>query len=138
MTGLHGLEEALGEYDRRVDEALSPAYQSIELKSRALAASLRRCFREARASERFLWLYQRGLAAEFTDLSMSELADRAEQKFSESDFMVFREFVRLLRACSLHIGGEISGVVKEKYREIFFGERISIAHRFGLVEGGFL
>ncbi len=126
------LVNLLAEYDDAVDLELLDCYASIELKSKALANSLRRCFREARESKRFEAAYKAGVEKKYVGLSENEIIELLNKEFEEEDFMIFREFVRLLRACSLHISGEISGKIKEKYNHTFKQDRLLLAYKVGI------
>jgi hypothetical protein len=125
------LAKLLAEYDDAIDLELADCYASIELKSKALANSLRRCFREARESKRFEAAYKAGLEKKYEGLSENEIIELLNKEFEEEDFMIFREFVRLLRACSLHISGEISGKIKEKYKHTLKQDRLLLFLRAG-------
>ncbi len=45
--------------------------------------------------------------------------------------MHYREFVRLLRACSIDVGGEVSSHIKEMYNNFFLGKRLVKAYLLG-------
>lgn len=122
----------LESFDLKIEQALSEPLSDVEVKSKALANSLRRCFEEARNSERYLEAYKAGLENKWHNLNQDELLKELITPFEEKDFMSFREFVRLLRACSLHIGGEVSGKIKEAYNKTLKGERLLIAYEQGL------
>jgi hypothetical protein len=122
----------LNQFDKTIDESLQEPYSRIQEKSKALAISLKRCFEEARNSRRFEEAYQAGLEGKYQNLSTDELLKQLTIFFEEEDFMSFREFVRLLRACSLHIGGEVSGQIREAYNKTSKGERLLLAYNQGL------
>ncbi|HEY9886191.1 MAG TPA: hypothetical protein V6C96_02910 [Vampirovibrionales bacterium] len=117
-------------FDEKIDKKLKTAFQEIELKSRALSKSLQRCFLDARQSDRFEYAYLEGQKFDKDDLTISKqnaFLEVVNNKFEQADFIVFREFVRLLRACSLHIGGHVSKEVKDLYNETLKGKRVLIA-----------
>lgn len=126
------LADALKSFDERIDQSLTEAYLEIEKKSKALANSLKRCFDEARASARFEKAYQLGLNGEYPNLSEEEIIKKLVEDFETVDFEIFREFVRLLRACSLHIGGNISAQIRDAYNKTFKEDRLILAFREGL------
>jgi len=126
------LADALKSFDERIDQSLTEAYLEIEKKSKALANSLKRCFDEARTSVRFEKAYQLGLNGEYPNLSEEEIIKKLVEDFETIDFEIFREFVRLLRACSLHIGGNISAPIRDAYNKTFKEDRLILAFREGL------
>lgn len=132
----YALQEALENFDRGIAQELEAPLQEIRQKSKALANSLQRCFQAARTSQRFLAAYQRGLNPDpaTETLSREELLKSLAQPFEEADFLPYREFVRLLRACSLHIGGRTSQQIRDCYNRTFYGERLALAYRCGLAE----
>ncbi len=129
------LEQVLKAFDDEVDLKLILAYAEIEQKSKALANSLKRCFDSARSSQRFEKAFELGLQNKFTNLD-SEFKEQILQnilkEYEEIDFMIFREFVRLLRACSLHISGNISGQIREQYNKTFKETRLKLAFECGV------
>jgi hypothetical protein len=132
------LAAKLKQFDDSIDEALLEPYKAIEEKSKALANSLRRCFSEARESARFEAAYKAGNENRWKDLSEEELQNKLIEPFEEVDYLIFREFVRLLRACSLHIGGNISGQIRKCYIQTFKEDRVLLAYKAGLEEAEFL
>ncbi|MDX1917519.1 MAG: hypothetical protein SFT81_00025 [Candidatus Caenarcaniphilales bacterium] len=121
-------KKVLEEFDREQDYDLEACFASISEKSTALALSLKRCFEQARSSDRFQEAYRLAASTNFTEI---ELLKRLVNQFEAQDYLIFREFVRLLRACSLHISGEISGKIKAAYLEAFKGKRLWIAYQAG-------
>ena len=110
--------------------------EKVRNNSRALASSLKRCFDNARKSERFLLVYELGLkdrrdvaTQRLKEEDLEEyLKDYLKDYFEKNDFMHYREFVRLLRACSIDLGGEISSPIKEMYNDFFFKKRLFEAY----------
>ncbi|MDX1919678.1 MAG: hypothetical protein SFU25_02965 [Candidatus Caenarcaniphilales bacterium] len=123
-----GEGDELIKFDQEIDRDLEEALEEIRIKSRALASSLYRCFEDARKSERFEAAFTEGFD---NTSSEEEILKKINEKFEEKDFMTFREFVRLLRACSLHIGGHISGKIKNCYNRTLKEDRILIAYNLG-------
>jgi len=128
------LADKLKHFDLMTEERLQEPYRKIEERSKALANSLRRCFEEARSSRRFEYAHQIGLSGQYQGLAEEELLKLINEKFEEQDFTIFREFVRLLRACSLHIGGETSAQIRDCYNQTFKEDRVIIAYNEGLRE----
>jgi hypothetical protein len=124
------LDNRLSEFDERVNAKLKEPFAEISLKSKALANSLNRCFEQARESKRFDYAFYIGLENSALQ-NQEKLLEETNQKFEEADFESFREFVRLLRACSLHIGGQTSAKIKELYNQTFKSERILLAYKAG-------
>ncbi len=108
----------------------------VRKNSRALASSLKRCFDNARKSERYLMVYHLGIMERCKDAPVGRLDqylnDHLKDHFEKNDFMHYREFVRLLRACSIDLGGEVSSPIKEMYNDFFLGRRLVEAYRLGL------
>ena len=108
--------------------------EKVRANSRALASSLKRCFDNARKSERFLLVYELGVkdrrGAPIGRLNGNEkdlekyLEESLKDYFEKNDFMHYREFVRLLRACTIDVGGEVSSHIKEMYNDFFFKKRL--------------
>ncbi len=119
-------------FDAEIDQLLIEPFAEIEIKSKALANSLKRCLDEARNSRRFEAAYKAGLEAKWANLSQEEILSNLIKPFEEEDFMHFREFVRLLRACSLHIGGQTSAKIKTAYNKTLKNERLFTAYQQGL------
>ncbi len=129
------LKQILKAFDEEVEQILILPYTEIEKKSKALANSLRRCFESARSSQRFNKAFELGLKSKEINLNTiqkEQLLDNIIKEFEEIDFMIFREFVRLLRACSLHISGNISGQIREQYIKTFKEKRLQLAFECGL------
>ena len=124
----------LEDFDLKVEQNLRKSYQIIAQKSKALSGSLKRCFQKARNSQRFNHAYEAGKARKWQFLEPDQLLRQLTEPFEKEDFMDFREFVRLLRACSLHISGEVSAQIKEKYNQTMKGERVLLAYTQGLNE----
>lgn len=133
------LDQELNKFDQNINCELEEAFEEIKLKSKALASSLKRCFEDARKSERFEAAFKSGLDEintsqipnKINQEISSELLNEINNKYEEKDFMIFREFVRLLRACSLHIGGHVSGKIKDCYNKTLKEERVLIAYNLG-------
>ena len=110
----------------------------VREKSRALASSLKRCFNNARKSMRYVLVYNLGKE----DLkNKNHIKEEELQKyleaylkdyFGKNDFMHYREFVRLLRACTIDVGGEVSSPIKEAYNSFFLSKRLITAYKLGL------
>ncbi|GEM_PF-1481787 len=110
----------------------------VRKKSRALASSLKRCFDNARKSKRYLLVYELGIKdrrdvpAERLDKDLEKyLENYLKEYFEKNDFMHYREFVRLLRACTIDAGGDISFHIKEMYNNFFFKKRLIEAYKVG-------
>jgi len=110
----------------------------VRKNSRALASSLKRCFENARKSERYLMVYELGVKdgknvpAERPDKDLEKyLENYLKDYFEKNDFMHYREFVRLLRACTIDVGGEVSSHIKEMYNNFFLGKRLVEAYKLG-------
>ena len=122
----------------KIDKALLKDldhYLEIVIKSsRALASSLKRCFDNARKSERYLLVYKLGIKDrnENKEIPKEEIGQYLEEYlkeyFEKNDFMHYREFVRLLRACTIDVGGETSSQIKEMYNNFFLGKRLIEAY----------
>ena len=119
----------------------------VRKNSRALASSLKRCFDNARKSKRYLLVYELGIKdrrdatvghlskdvpAERIDKDLEKyLENHLKEYFEKNDFMHYREFVRLLRACTIDVGGDISFHIKEMYNNFFFKKRLIEAYKIG-------
>ena len=110
----------------------------VRKKSRALASSLKRCFDNARKSMRYVLVFNLGKedARKSKDCIKEEelksyLENYLNDYFEKYDFMHYREFVRLLRACTIDVGGEASSHIKEAYNNFFLGKRLVMAYRLG-------
>ncbi|MDJ0625601.1 MAG: hypothetical protein QNJ31_04450 [Candidatus Caenarcaniphilales bacterium] len=125
-------EEQLKAFDESIDRQLVEVFSEIELKSKALAISLKRCFNEARSSQRFEYAYQMGMKQEFKDCNQQDLLTILISPYEDKDFEIFREFIRLLRACSLHIGGRVSQQIRDCYNKTFKEDRVLLAYKLGV------
>ena len=135
------LDKVLSEsIDKEILLNLDHYLNLVREKSRALASSLKRCFDNARKSMRYVLVYNLGkkdktLSTLHFSLSTEELKTYLENHlkdyFEKNDFMHYREFVRLLRACTIDVGGEVSSPIKEAYNDFFFGKRLIKAYRLG-------
>ena len=123
------------------DEILSNLDHYLEIvreKSKALASSLKRCFDNARKSMRYVLVYKLGKEDRRNNNKIKEeeleqyLEDYLKDYFEKNDFMHYREFVRLLRACTIDTGGEVSSQIKSMYNEMFFGKGLIKAYKLGL------
>lgn len=109
----------------------------VREKSNALASSLKRCFDNARKSMRFVVVYNLGKEdtknkKEIKDEELEKyLENYLKDYFEKNDFMHYREFVRLLRACTIDVGGEASSHIKEMYNNFFLGKRLVKAYKLG-------
>lgn len=108
----------------------------VSKKSKALSSSLRRCFNNARKSMRYVLVYKLGVEdkknkKEIKEKLESYLENYLSDYFEKNDFMHYREFVRLLRACTIDVGGEASSNIKEMYNDFFFGKRLVKAYKLG-------
>ncbi len=132
------LDKVLSEsIDKEILASLDYNLNLVREKSRALASSLKRCFDNARKSMRYVLVYNLGKE----DLKSNKtIKDEELQKylegclkdyFEKNDFMHYREFVRLLRACTIDVGGEVSSPIKEAYNSFFLGKRLVKAYKLG-------
>lgn len=128
------LESKLKKFDEDIDALLVEPFTEIETKSKALALSLKRCFDDARKSKRFEYAFKMGQENKLKDKETKDLLNEIIAPFENEDFEIFREFVRLLRACSLHIGGDISRQIRECYNKTFKEDRILLAYNCGIEE----
>gem|GEM_PF-2606617 len=128
----------LNDFDQKIEQELEIPFSEILKKSKALKKSLHRSFIQARLSARFKETYQQASLnlkkAKNMNQSLEEFSENLVEKinleFEEIDFLVFREFVRLLRACSLHIDFKISAIIKENFKKTFRTERIKLIINF--------
>ena len=114
----------------------------VREKSRALASSLKRCFDNAKKSLRFVLVYKLGkedakknetdIDIENEDEIKKYLEQHLKEYFEQHDFMHYREFIRLLRACTIDAGGDISFHIKNMYNNFFLGKRLIKAYLLGL------
>ncbi len=128
--------------DKEILSNLDHYLTLVREKSRALASSLKRCFDNARKSMRYVLVYNlgkkdRGLINQ-THLKVQSdeelekyLENYLKDYFEKNDFMHYREFVRLLRACTIDVGGEVSSPIKEAYNNFFLGKRLVKAYKLG-------
>ena len=125
------------EIDKEVIGNLDYWLEIVRAKSKALASSLKRCFNNAKNSERYLLVYKLGKedALSNTDIKEEELEEYLENYlkdyFEKNDFMHYREFVRLLRACTIDLGGDVSSEIKKMYNNFFLGKRLIKAYMLG-------
>lgn len=56
-----------------------------------------------------------------------QAAAMKEKDLPEDEFMIFREYVRLLRSCTIMCGKDVSEKFKEIFVDFFFGTRIELA-----------
>ena len=123
--------------DREIIFDLEHYLEVVKNESRALASSLKRCFDNARKSMRFVLVYNLGKndAAKNNHIKEEELDSYLENYlkdyFEKNDFMHYREFVRLLRACTIDVGGEVSSKIKEMYNNFFLRKRLIKAYKLG-------
>lgn len=123
--------------DKEITHDLEKYLDMIRKKSRALASSLKRCFDNARKSKRYVLIYNLGKqdAVNKSNIKEEELKSYLENYlkdyFEKNDFMHYREFVRLLRACTIDVGGEVSSPIKEMYNDFFLGKRLIKAYKLG-------
>lgn len=111
----------------------------VKAKSRALSSSLKRCFENAKNSRRYLLVYKLGKKDAQTGTDIKDdiqlrkyLEDFLKDYFEKNDFMHYREFVRLNRACAIDVGIEVSSKIKDMYNEFFTGKRLTSAYKIGL------
>ncbi len=132
------LDKVLSEsIDKEILVDLDHYLNLVREKSRALASSLKRCFDNAKKSMRYILVYNLG-KKDFNnkkDVKEEDLKQYLESYlkdyFEKNDFMHYREFVRLLRACTIDVGGEVSLHIKEAYNNFFSGKRLKEAYKLG-------
>ena len=124
--------------DKELLSSLDYYLDIVRKKSRALASSLKRCFDNARKSKRFLLVYELGKKdskdgpVEYREQELKKyLENYLKYYFEKNDFMHYREFVRLLRACTIDVGGDVSFHIKEMYNNFFLGKRLVKAYMLG-------
>lgn len=123
--------------DKEILEKLDHYLNVVRGNSKALASSLKRCFDNARKSQRFVLVYELGKQDKKENKLVSDealksyLEDYLKDYFEKHDFMHYREFVRLLRACTIDVGGEVSSPIKEMYNNFFLGKRLIEAYKIG-------
>ncbi len=138
IKGFEHLDRILSEsVDSEIIGKLDYYLGLVKEKSNALASSLRRCFTNARKSKRYLLVYKLGCEDLRNNKHIKEeeievyLENYLKDYFEKNDFMHYREFVRLLRACTIEVGGEVSSHVKEMYNNYFLGKRLVKAYLLG-------
>lgn len=123
--------------DKEILEGLENYLNIVRKKSKALASSLNRCFENARKSMRYVLAYKLGEEEKNNDVEENNiekyLEDHLKDYFEKNDFMPYREFVRLLRACTIEVGGDVSSEIKKRYNDFFFGERLVEAYKMGIL-----
>ena len=125
------------EIDNEILSDLENCLDIVRTKSKALASSLKRCFDNARKSMRYVLVYNLGIEDKRNNIEVKEkelekyLEGNLKDYFEKNDFMHYREFVRLLRACTIDVGGETSSRIKEMYNNFFLGKRLVKAYRMG-------
>lgn len=123
--------------DKEITNELEHWLDIVRQKSKALASSLKRCFENARKSMRYVLVYNLGKEDAKNGKHIKEeelenyLVDYLKDYFEKNDFMHYREFVRLLRACTIDVGGEASSHIKEMYNNFFLGKRLIKAYKLG-------
>lgn len=123
--------------DKEILEKLDHYLSIVREKSKALASSLKRCFDNARKSQRFVLVFNLGKKDKKENKFINEeelekyLGVFLSDYFEKNDFMHYREFVRLLRACSIDVGGEVSSKIKQSYNNFFLGKRLVVAYKLG-------
>ena len=135
------LDKVLSEsIDKEILANLDHYLNLVREKSRALASSLKRCFDNARKSMRYVLVYNLGKEDKVrstecgvqSDEELKQyLEDYLKDYFEKNDFMHYREFVRLLRACTIDVGGEVSSPIKEAYNNFFLGKRLKESYKLG-------
>ncbi|MBI1859199.1 MAG: hypothetical protein HYR97_08835 [Candidatus Melainabacteria bacterium] len=132
------LDKALSkDIDKEIIQDLDSYLDRVRGKSKALASSLKRCFENARKSKRYVEAYNIGKLDVKSNIQIEEsnlkeyLEEKLKDFFEKNDFMHYREFVRLLRACTIDVGGEVSSKIKEMYNSFFFGKRLIKAYKLG-------
>ena len=134
------LDKVLSEsVDKEILLNLDTNLNLVREKSRALASSLKRCFDNARKSMRYVLVYNLGKEDYKNQKNIKDeelekhLEDYLKEYFEKNDFMHYREFVRLLRACTIDVGGEVSSPIKEMYNKFFLGRRLVEAYKLGKI-----
>ena len=112
---LETLNKALKDYDDEVYSKLEPVLEEMREKSNALASNLKRCFDKFRQTDRYLRAFK------------GEEVAIKEKELKEEEFMIFREYVRLLRSCTIMCGNETSKKFKELFIDFFSGKRLELA-----------
>ena len=125
--------------DKEILKDLDDLLNTVRQKSRALASSLQRCFDNARKSMRYVIVYNLGKERDGEPESRRAgdeelekyLADYLKDYFEKNDFMHYREFVRLNRACAIDVGIDVSSKIKDMYNDFFSGKRLMRAYQLG-------
>ena len=123
--------------DKEILANLDHYLNLVREKSRALSSSLKRCFDNARRSLRYVLVYNLGKEDFKNQKNIKEdelekyLENYLKDYCEKNDFMHYREFVRLLRACTIDVGGEVSSPIKEAYNNFFLGKRLKEAYKLG-------
>ena len=129
------------EVDTEIINELDYWLDIVRKKSNALALSLKRCFENAKKSMRYVEAYKLGQkdsksqnnvgAYCLTPSVEKYLEDHLKDYFEKNDFMHYREFVRLNRACAIEAGIEASSHIKKMYNDFFLGKRLVKAYELG-------
>ena len=132
----NALDKLLSEtIDKEIILELEHYLEIVKKESRALASSLKRCFENARKSMRYVLVCNLGKSEKEKNIKEEELEKYLENYlkdyFEKNDFMHYREFVRLLRACTIDVGGATSSKIKEMYNNFFLGKRLIAAYKIG-------
>ena len=135
--------------DKEILKDLDDLLNTVRQKSRALASSLQRCFDNARKSMRYVIVYNLGKERDGEPAAKGEprqgrerrrdgdeelekyLADYLKDYFEKNDFMHYREFIRLNRACAIDVGIDVSSKIKDMYNDFFSGKRLIRAYQLG-------
>lgn len=123
--------------DKEIISELEHYLEIVRKESKALASSLKRCFDNARKSMRYVLAYNLGKedAKNIKNIKEEDLEKYLENflkdYFEKNDFMHYREFIRLLRACTIDVGGDVSSHIKGMYNDFFFGKRLIKAYKLG-------
>lgn len=113
------LNEYLKEYDRAIFEQLDLILEKVSEKSKALASNLKRCLTKMRDTDRYLRaFYNQPVAIK-------------ENELTGEEFLIFREYVRLLRSCTIMCGPEASAQFKKLFLDFFAGARVELAREYG-------
>ena len=140
-TEFESLDKILSDsIDKEIIGELDSWLSIVRGKSRALASSLKRCFDNARKSMRYVLVYNLGKNNALNNIHIKEeelekyLENHLKDYFEKNDFMHYREFVRLLRACTIDVGGKTSSHIKGMYNNFFLGKRLVKAYLLGKEE----
>jgi hypothetical protein len=135
------LDKLLSEQiDKDIISELDNYLEVVKTKSKALSSSLKRCFENARKSQRFLLAYKLGQKDKIenkllkNEVLKNYLEDYLKDYFEKNDFMHYREFIRLNRACAIDVGVEVSSKIKDMYNDFFSGKRLTQAYKLGLMQ----